>query len=597
MKHARGTRTSRSSRRQTGTRSEPLGAAAATRTGTPARSGADAAPVRTVWRHSPLWPALLSGLLFWAALPPLGWWPLGWLAPIGLLWIVAAPDSWSVRHPYVAIWGASAVFWIAVMQGIRLAHWANYFGLLALGAYLGIFWPLFVAIARRAVHQWHVPLFVAAPVVWTGIEVARAYGPLGFSMALLGHTQVTQLLLIQISDLFGAYAVSFVLMFVAACFYSMLPLAGHRWRIWPLVPIIGLVGVVLLYGHVRLGQQPPGARHSALRVALIQGAIDTEFDDDPRGPQRMLDQYSQLTEQALRKFPSLDLVVWPESMFPVTDLIIEPDTTIELDPEFSREDIQMEQAAFARLTRNVCQQLNTPRGAGGPRSKGRGTSWLLGTTTWQFGAHAPYRYNAALLLDANARVVTRYYKMHPVMFGEYVPFGDFFPWLYRLMPMPNGLTPGRHARTMSVDGMRLSPSICFENTIPQLIRGHVVALTRAGQPPDVLVNLTNDGWFWGSSILDMQLDCAVFRAVELRRPMLIAANTGLSAWIDGNGRLRAKGPRRACATLLAEVRPDRRLSLYQRWGDLPVGVCAVFCLFVVLAWFRACIGSRRHRPS
>ena len=74
--------------------------------------------------------------------------------------------------------------------------------------------------------------------------------------------------------------------------------------------------------------------------------------------------------------------------------------------------------------------------------------------------------------------------------------------------------------------------------------------------PDVLVNLTNDGWFWGSSELDMHLVCGVFRAVECRKPFLIAANTGISAWIDANGRIVCRGPKRKTDTLLAEVAPD-----------------------------------------
>ena len=118
--------------------------------------------------------------------------------------------------------------------------------------------------------------------------------------------------------------------------------------------------------------------------------------------------------------------------------------------------------------------------------------------------------------------------------------------------------------------------------MPHLIRWQVAELDRRGEAPDVLVNLTNDGWFWGSSILDMQLNCAVFRAVEMRRPFLVAANTGFSAWIDGNGTVLAKGPRRATGTLLAEVVPDGRTSWYEKWGDVPLSICVLFCLVMAL---------------
>jgi apolipoprotein N-acyltransferase len=165
-----------------------------------------------------------------------------------------------------------------------------------------------------------------------------------------------------------------------------------------------------------------------------------------------------------------------------------------------------------------------------------------------------------------------------VIFGEYVPFGELIPALYRFFPLPNGLTSGTEPVAVAVNGLNVSPSICFESTIPHLIRGHVAELSQRGVAPDVLVNLTNDGWFWGSSVLDLQLDCAVLRAVELRRPFLVAANTGFSAWIDGNGRILAQGPRHQTGTLLAEVIPDGRWSGYATWGDLPALACAAVCL-------------------
>ena len=115
-----------------------------------------------------------------------------------------------------------------------------------------------------------------------------------------------------------------------------------------------------------------------------------------------------------------------------------------------------------------------------------------------------------------------------------------------------------------------------------MIRSQVRSLQEQGIEPDVLVNLTNDGWFWGSSELDMHLVCGVFRAVECRKPMLIAANTGFSAWIDADGRIQAQGPRRDADVLLATVAADRRQSWYLRHGDWPAGVCLGACAVFAL---------------
>jgi len=97
------------------------------------------------------------------------------------------------------------------------------------------------------------------------------------------------------------------------------------------------------------------------------------------------------------------------------------------------------------------------------------------------------------------------------------------------------------------------------------------------------VNLTNDGWFWGSSELDMHLACAVFRAVECRKPFLIAANTGFSAWIDASGQIVSQGPRREKGIVLADVALDSRNSPYVSYGDLPAGICLAGCIALAAA--------------
>ena len=171
--------------------------------------------VATRCHPAPFHRCSVSCALLWAALPPLNWAPLAWIAPVFWLRLIRT-ETLSARRPYWAIWAASVVFWIVTMQGIRLAHWANYFGLVAMSCYLGIYLPLFVGITRAGSSSLESPPFAAAPVAWVGLELLRAYGPLGFSMALLAHTQSQQLTMIQISDLCGAYTVSFLIMLVAA---------------------------------------------------------------------------------------------------------------------------------------------------------------------------------------------------------------------------------------------------------------------------------------------------------------------------------------------------------------------------------------------
>jgi apolipoprotein N-acyltransferase len=178
------------------------------------------------------------------------------------------------------------------------------------------------------------------------------------------------------------------------------------------------------------------------------------------------------------------------------------------------------------------------------------------------------------------------------MFGEYIPLADRFPWLYNLTPLPAGLTAGDAPLAVPIAETRVAATICYETALPEAIRSMVLELERAGGRPDLLANLTNDGWFWGSSELDMHLSAGIFRAIEVRTPLVIAANTGFSAWIDGSGRLLARGPRRQTATLRAAVEPDGRRSPWLVWGSVPTGGCVAVML---LAALEAALAGRADR--
>jgi apolipoprotein N-acyltransferase len=195
-------------------------------------------------------------------------------------------------------------------------------------------------------------------------------------------------------------------------------------------------------------------------------------------------------------------------------------------------------------------------------------------------------FNSALFVNSQGEPLSQYDKMHPVMFGEYIPLADWFPFLYRITPLTGGLTSGTKAVSQKLGEVRYSPSICYETVIPHLIRWQMLQLRAKGEEPDVLVNITNDGWFRGSSELDMHLACAVFRAVEMRKPVLISANTGFSAWIDGDGKIVQQAARRAADVIIAKPQLDSRRSFYLDHGDLFSGICLTACfgLAVVGLW-------------
>jgi apolipoprotein N-acyltransferase len=523
------------------------------------------------WYRSTFGQALVSALLLWSALPPLDLGPLAYIAPIWWVLLIRRREL-PGRRRYASLWLAGCLFWLAALHWLRLPHWLTGFGWIAMGLYMGFYLPLFVGLARVAVHRLRIPVVLAAPVVWMGLELAQGHFLTGFTMGGLGHTQHRWTQLIQISDLAGVYGVGFVVMFVAACLGRAVPVDGARHTLRPLVPLAVVLGATLLYGHLRMSE--PDARIDA-RILLVQGSVDTVLDPEPDSREKMHGQYYFLTQTAVATYGKdrIGLIVWPETVFygtlvgrkQIAASANEPDGPAESDPEYRR--YLLEQDALVRqLMRSLAKEVDTPL--------------LVGISRKDLTPAEIKSYNSAVLVDRDGVVVGCYDKTHRVVFGEYIPFADAFSWLIPLTPLNSlniTIDAGTEPAAFALDGLWIAPNICYESVLPHLIRSQVNALKGEGREPDILINLTNDGWFWGSSELDMHLACGVFRAVECRKPFLIAANTGFSAWIDGDGRIRAQGPRRATETLLAEVQVDSRTSWYLRYGDIPAGLCLAAC--------------------
>jgi apolipoprotein N-acyltransferase len=535
---------------------------------------------------------LLGSLLVWAAFPPLNVPWFAWIAPLPWLWLARQPSLPGWR-PYIVLWLCGTIHWLLMLEGIRLAHPALYAGWIALSTYLGVYLPAFIGLTRIAVHRLNMSIVLAAPIVWVGLELLRGHLITGFSMGLLAHTQAEFPLLIQISDLAGGYALSFLIMLIAACLGACVSLRATQikrfstW--WPVAIAAATLTAALLYGHWRLAQTPPGAGGPTAHVALIQGSLDTVFEAPTmQRIQQIFDHHRSLTDQAVNQQPNLDLVAWPESAFAVSETLVEEPLAAQeaLEPNEIRVSLDRQAAGFRTVLADDVKLVNS-----NTDPSHAGTKFLVGTTTVVHGAAEPRVYNAALLFNRAGDVVGRYYKTHPVMFGEYVPFAEYVSFLNRVTPIAFGLSIGDGPKVFEVGDLKLSPSICFESTIPHLIRRQLRELARRGTPADALINLTNDGWFWGSGMLDLHFRCGIFRAVENRRPLLVVANTGISAFVDGNGAVRERGPRRQPKVLLADVQADGRASPYETLGDWPAWLCAAGCIGL------AVVGLRRRPVS
>lgn len=534
-------------------------------------------PERLTNRLSTLGMGIVGSVLCWLALPPVGWSWLAWIAPVPWLLLVRA-ETLPGRRPYGMLWIAGIVYWLLAVHWIRLPHPLNYLAWLSLAAYLGIYLPLFIALSRTGLVRFRIPLLIVAPVVWTGLDYIRAHLFTGFLMGSLSHTQYRVPQVIQFADLVGEYGVTFLIVVIATCVTEILTRATRRKMAYAVLTL-ALLTATLAYGHRQQIQSALLAKSSKnqQRVALIQGNTLADWKSDPAKQQSIMDEYWKLSLDAVktsreRDGRAVDLVVWPETAFrqtvwttadgyqPAPDLVHESHFT----------------AAQVILT-ELTKQLNCDLLVGIDRVE------IYPNETNELAYRS---YNSSILVDQSGKILSTYDKMHLVPFGEFIPFADWFPALYNLTPLSGGADPGTSPTAMTVGEVVYSPNICYESAVPHLIGSQVRHLNEKDyERPDVLVNLTNDAWFWGSSELDMHLACSVFRAVEMRTPVLIAANGGLSAHIDKFGHIVAVSQRQKPEFLLADIAIPRNSShyssFYARWGDWFAALCMVCC--VVLA--------------
>ncbi|MGA0369466.1 MAG: apolipoprotein N-acyltransferase, partial [Kiritimatiellia bacterium] len=295
----------------------------------------------------------------------------------------------------------------------------------------------------------------------------------------------------------------------------------------------------------RLAQQP----ETSIRIGVIQPLASNKWSEElARENFRVL---WELSDAALSLKP--DLLLWPETALP-------------------------EELCYSRRSADLVSSLVNS-----------GTPLLLGSLDFETRSEGDQLerlyYNSAFLVGSDGNLLAQYRKKHLVMFGEYIPFSRWLPFLRSLTPMPEDITPGDLSGVLPLPGSDLKAGllICFEDLMPRL------ASDLVREKADLFVNQTNDAWFdplWGST---GHLANAVFRSVEQRRPTVRATNSGVSAWIDSRGVIRGmiedplRGTHQIRGFKIFEVRipqsPEQTIYFRYPWaGPLFCGLMSLLLL-------------------
>jgi apolipoprotein N-acyltransferase len=361
--------------------------------------------------------------------------------------------------------------------------------------------------------------------------------------------------LAQVAELGGPIAVALALLApnLAIAEFISARLQARPWRRRLVAVCAATFGLSVLYGVVRIPSVDAATRAAPhARVGVVQANMSLlgKRHDPMEGLQRHL----RLTRE-LQRDGDLALVIWSETS--VMSALREPQAAEQLSARFTR--FLGVPALFGSV---IVREVNDER------------EYVL--------------FNAATLTDKTGQLVGRYDKHVLLAFGEYLPFGDNFPILYRWSPNTGKFTPGHTVEPLRLDGHAIATCICYDDIFP----GFMNSVVKAG-PTDLLANLTNDAWFGDTTEPWIHLALAQFRSIEHRRFFVRSTNSGVSAFIDPVGRVVAHTDPFKEQALAHEIAWLHARTPYELWGDIPWWLAS---LAIVLAGFVAYPKRRRIPP-
>lgn len=553
------------------------------------------------------WPegaAVLSGVLLALCFPHYDFANLIWIWSYPLLaalWFSKPAKSPWKRGFCLGYLSGLAFFvlnisWITEISKVAGTNWAGIAALLALTLYFAVYFGAFGAFAATA-GRWLIPdspiekktdLFDQSVAVlkaaflcgaaWCGLELLRGLVFTGFGWNGLGVALDNQLLLVQFADVIGINGYGFVMMFAGVIGFATIVRFVHeirdRQRLKPHLDFAVGVAMIIglfLYGVAKVNHRPAESIEVDARIMQMNIPLEDKWSEDITLRQKIVFDYRDLT-RVFVETSEPDLVLWPETSLP---------------GHFSYEWVQ-------KLLND--QVL-------------KGDDFYLLAGLEDTNMLDSEIYNTITLMKGSTESYQMYKKVHLVPLGEYIPFRGTLPifeWIAGGV-IEDDFSPGDSYETlvMEKDGHEIGivPLICFEDTVPR----HARKFIRPG--PQIMVNVTNDGWFNDSAEVEQHFENAIFRCIELRRPMIRAANTGISAFIDSRGSLYKRDATASLPRILRDeetgqtrirgslpgtvtVDLDPPVTVYARFGDafsIAMGCIALLALIVHI------LGRKRDR--
>jgi len=526
--------------------------------------------------YSNIFLGILSAVLLIYSFPATNFWFLGWIALTPFL-LTAKEEK--LLNVILIGFLTGLVFYYGCI------YWLNYisgFGTIALVFYLSLYFLIFSFFTAIFIKS-SLPVFIkgiSIASVWVILEYIRSnfLTTLGFGWVSLGYSQADFLPIIQIADITGVYGISFLLIFanvmITELFFSENKNDGIekekiiarllRNKLLNLFFLLLLIGGVLSYGFNRLTSEQKDSKKQSYKISLIQPNIPQSLKWDDSYKQDILEKHLRLTAEAKNNDQS-ELVIWPETSYPA--------------------DLEREQE-FSSMLFDSIRKINT--------------YVLIGCNRFIWLNEYNYNtvYNSALLISPEGKVVNFYDKMHLVPFGEYFPVEKLPKILFKILPerinMVGDFSAGKDYKVFKVifspeRQLNFGVLICFEDLFPEMARNFVK------NGAQVLVNITNDAWYGVSSAPYQHAQASILRAVENRIPVVRAANTGLSVFIDEKGRVFEKIMDKdkkdifveGYKTALVSIQSKPAKTFYNKYGDVFFGLVTIFFILGIFTLFQS----------
>ena len=497
--------------------------------------------------------AVLSGLLYFLSFPKYGNFVCAWLFLLPLFFALKNKNTKdALKIGFIAgfIGSFGVVHWIIYSVHFygKVNIVLSVLIILLLAAYMSIYFIAFSAVTALFLRRQKIALVILSiPVAWVCLEYIKSRLFAGFPWENLGYSQYEILPLIQFADVIGVYGISFLIVFVSTIIFTVIS-AKEKIAIKTayIFGAVALIVVLIGYGCYRLDSFAQMAKqiHAEVEVSLVQGNIPQDVKWEPHFQSETMQAYRTLSKYVPTN--NTRLIIWPETAMPF---------------------FLQDEGIYQRIA------LETIRKAG---------AWaVIGAPGYVFEGRTKYSVtNSAFVVSPQGTTRNRYDKVHLVPFGEYVP--SLIPFVTKMVADIGDIKEGVGYIPVALGNISAGILVCYEAIFPEISREY------ARQNVDVLINITNDGWFGKTSASYQHLSMVALRAVETRRHVLRAANTGITAIIDPTGKIVAS------TEIFERTRLDRKIKLakmdtvYTRIGDL-----FVYINFALLMWI--CFAMRRKK--